>query len=602
MDPEQHRAQELAELRQRVEWLEQEVARLRTGDVARVQRVDVVRETVRTPEMVSVKVQAASVVMTSPMSGSVAMQAEARPARSLEDQVGSQIFNRIGIAALLIGLTWFLKLAMDNHWIGQSGRVAIGLIAGAALVLWSERFRRQGYAAFSYSLKAVGSGALYLSLWAGFHLYHLMPAAVALGAMVLVTAWNAFMAWAQDAEMLAAYALIGGFASPALVSSGGNHEIFLFTYVLAMDLAVLALVRLKPWQRLLLGAMPATAVYFMLWYVAWFNGAHAAGVTALFATLLFAAMAAVGLVAEQRDGVIAGVLAPAAAAAFGALTWYSVLEDSGRHSWLPWEMVAFSALYLALARGMRGREKELPAGAVHLSMAVVFLTVAIPLKASGHWITVGWLVEGVALLRVAARTARGEMAAGVGRLLRVLASLALTLGWIGATVHVLSDYAKHAVWNTRFATGMMGVAAMAAVVLIAAMQDEESGPEWTAIGAPAMIAGNLLAVLAGVEEIITYWGTGAELGGALAISGFLMAYGAALLAVGFWRRAAFVRWQGLVLLLFTIGKVFVYDMRSLSSGYRVLSFIGLGALLMAVSFAYQKDWLGLRHADAEGAE
>jgi hypothetical protein len=26
----------------------------------------------------------------------------------------------------------------------------------------------------------------------------------------------------------------------------------------------------------------------------------------------------------------------------------------------------------------------------------------------------------------------------------------------------------------------------------------------------------------------------------------------------------------------------------------VLSFLGLGALLMAVSFAYQKDWLSLR--------
>ena len=32
-------------------------------------------------------------------------------------------------------------------------------------------------------------------------------------------------------------------------------------------------------------------------------------------------------------------------------------------------------------------------------------------------------------------------------------------------------------------------------------------------------------------------------------------------------------------------------MRNLSQGYRVVSLLGLGALLMAVSFAYQKDWL-----------
>jgi uncharacterized membrane protein len=85
---------------------------------------------------------------------------------------------------------------------------------------------------------------------------------------------------------------------------------------------------------------------------------------------------------------------------------------------------------------------------------------------------------------------------------------------------------------------------------------------------------------------------------ALAISGFLMVYGAALLAVGFWKRSAFIRWQALVLLVFTIAKTFVYDMRNLSQGYRVASFLGLGVLLMAVSFAYQKDWLALRGGGA----
>jgi uncharacterized membrane protein len=38
-------------------------------------------------------------------------------------------------------------------------------------------------------------------------------------------------------------------------------------------------------------------------------------------------------------------------------------------------------------------------------------------------------------------------------------------------------------------------------------------------------------------------------------------------------------------------------MRSLSQGYRVVSFLGLGALLLAISFAYQKDWLNLRKSD-----
>ena len=117
-----------------------------------------------------------------------------RDTRSLESRVGSQWFNRIGILAVLIGMAWFLKFAIDNEWIGPLGRVVIGLVAGAALIGWSERFRAKNYVAFSYSLKAVGTGVLYLSLWAAFSLYHLIPSSLAFIAMIAVTAFNGYLA------------------------------------------------------------------------------------------------------------------------------------------------------------------------------------------------------------------------------------------------------------------------------------------------------------------------------------------------------------------------------------------------------------------------
>jgi uncharacterized membrane protein len=84
-------------------------------------------------------------------------------------------------------------------------------------------------------------------------------------------------------------------------------------------------------------------------------------------------------------------------------------------------------------------------------------------------------------------------------------------------------------------------------------------------------------------------------------SAFFMIFGAILLGVGFWRRTAFLRWQGLVLLAFAIGKVFIVDINELSQGFRILSFLGLGALLLAVSFVYQRDWLNLRSHGSENA-
>ena len=100
----------------------------------------------------------------------------------------------MGVVAVLIGVSYFLKLAFDNGWIGPGLRVLIGCLGGVGLCWWSERFRRPNSLAFSYSLKAVGVGVLYLSLWASFQLYHLLPGAIAFVAMMLVTAATAGMA------------------------------------------------------------------------------------------------------------------------------------------------------------------------------------------------------------------------------------------------------------------------------------------------------------------------------------------------------------------------------------------------------------------------
>jgi uncharacterized membrane protein len=531
---------------------------------------------------------------------------------SLEDRIGSQLFSRIGILALLIATTLFLKWAIDNHWIGPIGRILAGLVAGAAVVLWSERFRRQGFNAFSFSLKAIGSGALYLSLWAAFQLYHLLPAAVALPAMILVTAWNAYMAWSQNSQILAAYALVGAFATPLLLSTGGNHEGFLFTYILAIDIATVCLVRLKPWARLLFGVFPATVAFFIGWYVQWFNTdtIKPLASTTIFIALYFITFLIPSIRIPQNEKRTSSptteILLPLANAVFAALAFYAALEDTGNHDLLPWLAVLFAALYLGLMRLPQPRVTS----AIHLSLAIVFLTIAIPLKASGRWIIVGWLAEGAALLWVAARLTSptsDDSTFTAPRILRRLATAALVLGVCGLLVEPfwLNERIATAFFNLRFATALFGLAALGISAFVAHRplqfdkHHERSLPSWLLIAGSSIVAFNFIAILSCLRELDSAWSVSvanpeADLQKALAMSAFLMLYGAALLALGFWKRSAFVRWQALLLLVFTIGKAFLYDLRNLSQGYRVLSFLGLGALLMAISFAYQKDWLALR--------
>jgi uncharacterized membrane protein len=84
---------------------------------------------------------------------------------SLESQLGTRVLSKIGVVLLLVGVAWFLKWAFDNRWIGPMGRVAAGLLVGAGVILWSERFRRQQLAGFSYALKAVGRRGRRLRRW-----------------------------------------------------------------------------------------------------------------------------------------------------------------------------------------------------------------------------------------------------------------------------------------------------------------------------------------------------------------------------------------------------------------------------------------------------
>ena len=530
---------------------------------------------------------------------------------SLESRIGSQWFNRIGILAVLIGMAWFLKLAIDNHWIGPLGRVLVGLIAGAGLVSWSERIRSRGYSGFSYSLKALGSGILYLSLWASFSLFHLIPAPVAFAAMIVVTAFNGYMSWLQDSELLALYAIVGGLSIPVLVSTGQNAEVTLFSYLLLLDIAVLVLVALRPWSRLLFGAFTGTVLFVFGWWVAFYTRAQA-GRTAFFIGCFFVIFALAPRLVRVRfeDAArvsgwdnLALVMLPVSNAALGFVAFYNIF-DSSTSNWAgPWLAVGFAAFYLLLLRlPAGGRLHQSPAilSALHLTAAVVFLSIAIPLKAHGRWLTIGWLTEGTALLWFSRRIN--------SPLLRGLAVICLLLG-LAALLVVNPPASSMPLLNERFATYCVGIAAFTLVFVMARKeQGNETEPgelPWHTLAAAAVLVVNALTLVAIGWEIHSFWWFRQWQGNwrlmhdyrmyaQFTYSAFFMAFGAILLGVGFWRRSAYLRWQALLLLAVAIGKVFLVDVSELSQGYRILSFIGLGALLLGVSFVYQRDLLNLR--------
>jgi uncharacterized membrane protein len=529
----------------------------------------------------------------------------------LESRIGSHWLNRIGIAAVLIGISYFLKFAFDNNWIGPAGRVTIGILAGIAVVVWSERFRSHGYKAFSYSLKAVGFGALYLSLWAAFHLYSLVPSGVAFAMMLAVTAAAAAMALTQDAQILAAFALTGGFSTPLLLSTGQNREVALFVYVAILDLATLTLVMFKPWRRLLVMSYAGTLLLYLGWYSEFYSRSQL-GLTLSFATLFFAIFATAPLVTLQPEGEMAifasipAVLAFVNAAAYFLQAYAMIAEVNEKQ--MAWFALALAAVYIFLSRQIHAR--ALSAGTseilyyLHLAVALGFITVAIPIRLNAHWITIGWFIEAGVLLWVADRVKSD--------LLNVFALGALVLGVV-RLLAIDDFYTTQLIFNMRMATYAVAVGVLAAVAWYSAQREDDAA---RSVAAVALVALNALALIALSREVADYYArqmTGVrpaalvpgqwknmytdihriEIERDFTYSALWMAYGAMLMVVGFLRRTAFVRWQALLLIAAATLKVFVYDVSQLDKGYRIVSFIVLGVLLLVISFVYQRDWLQL---------
>ena len=514
-------------------------------------------------------------------------------ARSLEELLGSNVLGKIAVLLLLAGAAWFLKWAYENAWIGPLGRVLTGLAAGAGLILWSERFRRRGTVSFSYALKAVGSGVLYLSIWASLQLYHEVPASLALLLMLAVTAWNITLALTQNARLLAGYALLGAYLTPALLSTGGDHQVFLFVYLTMIAAGVLALLRVRPWNALLLAPLPASAAFYIAWYVEHFSHALFTR-TLLLGLLLWAVLAAIPLVAVEFTGFLAGVLQPVGAALFGALTVYSVLADSNHHDAEPWAALAFAAAYLAMSRRRRGTV----IAAIHLSLALTFVTVAIPLKLSGHGITVGWLAESLAVFSIAQLPALDERARHG---LQWLGLAAMLLGTGGALLHLGFALRGPAFFNRDFATaaGALVVLAAAAWLFRSAAADDRAATLPHAIAPLAVVLFNILLLVALERQLsLAFTSAAAD----FAFSAAMALQAALMVALGFWQRVALVRWIGLLLFAATIVKVVLYDLRNMGTGYRVVSYLALGALLLGVSYAYQNDWLGLREPPSREGE
>lgn len=301
--------------------------------------------------------------------------------RELEDSLASRWLIWLGGATMALAAAFFIKLSVEQGWLGPGVRVALGMLAGAALMAGGEWVRRRpeqrALAAIrpDYvppALTGAGLFAAFASVYGGFALFGLFPPLVAFALLAALSLTGMALSLVQG-PFIAALGLLAGFLTPALVSTGNPMAWGLFPYLLALSAAASMLIRWRGWRWLGWGTLAGTALWVLLWFAeAWRDGdALAVGLYLLLSTVLFLAPA---LLRSEEE---ADRAEPPPAAGWRAVPPVSVLPawalPRRRH---PADRLAVAALWVlgALAAGLVWIDDH---GGVSLVILALFAALAL---------------------------------------------------------------------------------------------------------------------------------------------------------------------------------------------------------------------------------
>src|SRR3989344_616110 len=551
------------------------------------------------------------------------------------EEKGGQWLGKIGTVAILLGVSFFLKWSFDNGLIGPMGRVILGIIGGIGFVGVGQ-FLRKKYLNYSDIVSGGGIAILYLTIFASFAFYHFIGSTAAFALMFLVTALSVTLSIIGGTQQLAVLGVFGGFITPLLISTGENNFIGLMGYLTVLDVGILGVAVFKKWNRLNILGFFGTAILFVLWYERFYTEKELA-IVFLFLTIFFFIYLAAGIIHNvlwQKDSSNVDLaLITCNAAAYGLMSFW--LLDYKYHGAMGFFMLLLAVLYAVVAFvACRMNPNDKTLNFYLPGIAVVFLTLAMPLQFSGLWITLAWFLEAALLVGAGSFVRRHSMNIfGIG---------VYVVGLIRFFTYdsYVRDLTTHLpIFNSQF---FLLVIAIVVAYLIGFLmfkhqgEGDEGGRKQGA--AVFFVLAHLLTLYMLTMEINTYYEkslNASQTKYSLAQKDFYVAqenfyqnggaglserqqaernrneqafyaeqsstrntrntlvsilwalYAAVLTAVGFTAKRRLVRLLGLILFFVTAFKVLV-DVWALGQIYRIISSISFGVIALLMSFVYAK--------------
>jgi uncharacterized membrane protein len=222
--------------------------------------------------------------------------------------------------------------------------------------------------------------------------------------------------------------------------------------------------------------------------------------------------------------------------------------------------------------------------------ALLFVSLIFPIQFDREWITLGWAVEGLALILLFHVVPH--------RGLRVVGTALLCVAFVRLALNpAVFEYHKRTaikIWNWYLYA--YGITSLCLLVAARFFKPPRENPFERAAPALLYSLGAILTFLLLNIEIADYFSIGPTLtfsfSGNFArdmtysIAWALFAF--ALLLIGMKCKSGAVRYAGVGLLLVTLAKLFLHDLGNLSQLYRIGAFIAVAIVLIVASFIYQR--------------
>ena len=334
---------------------------------------------------------------------------------------------KVGVILSVFGVGFLIKEGMDRGWLVLpiSLRLVAVALFGVALLLVGWRLRKSK-PEFALSVQGGGVAVLYLTIYAAFGIYSLLPASLAFLLLVIITVAAGTLAVLQDSRALAILGIVGGFMAPVLASTGSGNHVLLFSYYAVLNCAVFAIAWLKTWRVLNVLGFLFTFVIASLWGYQAYEPAQFASTEPFLILFVLMYILIPVLFARQGPpelrGFVDGTLVfGTPIVGFGLQT--QLIGDS--EYGLAISAVGLAAIYISLATFLfRKYGHELKVlGDAFFGLAVVFVTLAVPLALDARWTSVAWALQGAAMVWLGWRQRR-VLALAAGVILQGLAAAA----------------------------------------------------------------------------------------------------------------------------------------------------------------------------------